>query len=172
MATTGTKIGVVATAQALALVKGPGVGKAGYDSAANLRILDDKITLAVDHTIDVSEGEYLRFGKVPKGAKIIPFLTRLITSHTAEVPGKITLTPLSGATGQDIASVTIQLEAEAVAASGNSETLSITVDSMLEAADLVTAAEDSWVDFIPAGDLVIASSIKYIRARIVYSVLF
>ena len=169
MATTGSSISVIATLQALALVKGPSAGSPGPQSAATLYLLDDKATLAVDQTVDVSEGQVIRFGKVPKGAKIIANLSRLCTNHTATIPGKISLVPLSGAAATDIATVTVALEALAVAASGNSETLSVENGSLLDAADSVSATEESWVVFTPASDVVCATAIKTIWARIVYA---
>lgn len=161
-----------ATAQALALVKGPSSGASGASSSSVLRILDDKATLAVGAPlVDVSEGDCIRFGVIPKGAKIIPNLSRLVTTHTAAVAGKLVLRPLDGSTVTEIASVTAQLEALAVSASGNAETLSIENGSILDAINSPAATADSWVEFVPTSDLTIASSTKYMWARIVYSTL-
>lgn len=159
-------ISTVATKQALALVKGPGQGAHGSSSAMHLRLLEDKASIPVGAPSMTGGTHYVRFGKVPKGAKIIANLSRLVTDHTATIAGKLSLVPLSGATAVDIASVTVQLEALAVAHDATSMT--VETGSLLDAVDSVVATEDSWVHFIPASDLTIASTAKNIWARIAY----
>lgn len=162
-------ISSLAIAQALALTRGT---SAGATNSQSLRVLDDKATLPVGAPSVATATDYIRFGKLPKGANIIPHLSRLTTDHTAAIAGKLQLVPLDGGAAVDIASVTVQVEALAVAASGNSETLSIENGSVLDNIDSVNVASDSWIQFVPAGDLTIASTAKVIRARIVYGQIY
>jgi hypothetical protein len=171
MATNGTSVSTLATAQTLALTKGPNSGSHAPAASAKLYLLDDVATMAVDQTITTATPEYLKFGKIPKGAKIVPFLSRLTTNHTAAVAGKIVLVALDGVTAAvEIASVTIQLEALAVA--HDATTLSVVPDSFLDNAACGVATADSWVCFLPASNLVCASSIKTFWARIVYAMTY
>lgn len=156
----------LATSQALAMVKGPSAGSAGNLAAPVLRILEDKATLGVANPLlDVSEGECVRFGIIPKGARIIRSLTRLVTDHSAAIAGALVLRPLDGSTATTVASVTAQLET--VALTGNAQDLEH--GTMLDCADAPVATADSWVEFLPTSDLVIASTAKSMWARIAYS---
>lgn len=158
-------LSAIATAQALALVKGPGVGIHGQSASAPLRILDDSVSVPVGAPSVATATDYIRFGKLPKGAKIIPHLSRLTTNHTAAIAGKLTLVPLNGSSPTDIASVTAHIET--VAVSGNAENLED--GSILENQASVEVTTDSWIQFVPASDLTIASTAKTVYARIVYS---
>jgi len=160
-------VSTIAALQVTAQSKGPGRGSPSPQAAAVLRILDDKATLAIGAPLlTAASGEYVKFGKVPKGAIIYPNLIRLTTTHTAEVAGKITLLPLSGAAGTDIAGVTAKLETLAVAHDPTS--MNVVPDSGLDCVDSQVVAEDSWVCFLPTSDLTIASSAKAIWLRLVY----
>ncbi len=100
--------------------------------------------------------DYIRFGKIPKGSRIIPSMCLLSSNHTATIAGKLQLVPLDGsAITQEIASVVVNLEA--------TETTSVP-----DVADDVIVAKDCWIQFVPAADLTIATTDKDIRARIVY----
>ncbi len=155
----------IATAQALALVRGPGAGVHGQSASAPLRILDDSVSVPVGSPSVATATDYIRFGKLPKGAKIIPHLSRLTTNHTAAIAGKLTLVPLDGTTSTDIASVTVQVET--VALTGNAQDLEH--GSILDNRASVEVTTDSWIQFVPASDLTIASTAKTVYARIVYS---
>lgn len=156
-------VSALAAAQLLALSRGPARGAAnGQVNAANLRILSEKATLPVE---DLTSSEYVRFGIIPKGSKIVPSLCCLSSNHSAAIPGKIQLVPLSGATVQEITGVTVLLENTPV--SGNSETPVIT--SVPDVADDLVVAEDSWVQFVPTSTTTIASTAKTMRARITYA---
>lgn len=155
----------LATAQALALVKGPARGQEA--AVSHLRIMEDSVSLPVG---DITTAQRIRFGSLPQGAKLIASLCSIISTHTADIAGAITLTPVDGSTStQSIASVTIARESRFVAASGNSETLTIPVGSINEAAASVVLAKECFVDFVPASDTTIASSTKTAYARLVYA---
>ena len=159
-------LSTIATLAAAALVKGPGRGSSAIPS--HLKVLDDVAEVPVANpAIDVSEGDYIRFGVIPAGAKLCAALSSLVTNHTATIAGKLVLVPLDGSASTEITGVTVLLEG--VAASGNSETL--TIKSVPLAADSVSITKDSWIQFIPTSDLVIASSAKKIWARIAYGTL-
>lgn len=147
-------LSTIATAQTLALSKGPHRGPASQIS--NLRILDDKASVPVGAPSVATATDYIRFGKIPAGSVIVPSLSLLSSNHTATISGKLQLVPLDGvSTTQEIASVVVNLE--------TSETTSIP-----DVADSLVVAKDSWIQFVPASDLTIASTAKDIRARIVY----
>lgn len=156
------------SAQLLATTKGPGRGVAAPTAAANLRILSDSASIPVGAP-SVETTQYIRFMKVPKGAIIYPHLVRLSTTHTAAIPGKLVLVPVDGTgSNQEITSCVAQIEALAVAASGNSETLSVEPNSVPDAVADVVVAEDSWVQFVPTSDLTIASTAKTLFLRLPY----
>lgn len=147
-------LSTIATAQTLALSKGPHRGPASQIS--NLRILDDKASVPVGAPSVATATDYIRFGKIPAGSVIVPSLSLLSTNHTATISGKLQLVPSDGVgTTQEIASVVVNLEA--------SETTSIP-----DVADSLVVTKDSWIQFVPASDLTIATTAKDIRARIVY----
>ena len=146
---------VIALAQAAALIRGPSAGKAGYDSAAALRILDDKATLVVGVTATT---DVVRFGMIPAGSKIIPNLTQLTSDHGTLAAGKIYLTPLDGSAAS--AGIACALNAEA------SE-----IAPMLENADCPAVTKDCWVDWKPDANLTIASTNKSAWLRLVYAAL-
>ncbi len=145
---------VVATAQALALVKGPASGPSTLASAAPVWLLDDSVALPVA-TIATATDK-VRFGKIPKGAKIIPHLTLLTTNHTAAVAGKIYLTPLSGAAAS-----------AGIACNANID--STEVACMLDNAACPAVTEDCWVEWIPDADLAILSSAKVAYLRLFWA---
>lgn len=147
-------LSTIAAAQLLALSKGPHRGPASQIS--NLRILDDKASVPVGAPSVATATDYIRFGKIPAGSVIVPSLSLLSTNHTATISGKLQLVPIDGVgTTQEIASVVVNLEA--------SETTSIP-----DVADSLVVTKDSWIQFVPASDLTIATTAKDIRARIVY----
>lgn len=155
----------LATAQALALEKGPHRGQ--ESAVSHLRIVTDSVTVPVG---DVTTSQRIRFGSLPKGAKLIPHLCSIISDHSADVSGAITLTPVDGtASTQSISSVVIARESRFVAASGNSETLTIPVGSIPEVAGETTLAKECYVDFVPASTLTIASTDKTAYCRLVYA---
>lgn len=155
----------LATAQALALEKGPARGQEA--AVSHLRIMEDSVALPV---AVLADDERIRFGTLPQGAKLIASLCSLVSDHTADIAGAITFTPVDGTTStQSIASVTIARESRTVAASGNSETLTIPVGSINEIAASVTLAKECYVDFTPAADTTIASTEKTAYARLVYA---
>jgi len=140
----------IAVAQDLALSRGTGYGVSAPEAAANLRILSDKITLSGT----VANTEYVRFGKIPAGAKLIgPLSSLVISTGSTPVAGKVVLVPLDGSAVQEIASVNLNAEATSVG-------------SFLDAADDVVVARDSWVHFVPGSAL---ASTADVRARIVYA---
>jgi hypothetical protein len=141
-----------ATAQANALVKGPNAGSSGPATLGKLAILDEKASCPVGTVAAATD--YIRFGKIPAGARLVPSLCLLSTNHTATVAGKLQLVPLDGSAVTDITGVTVNLEA--------TETTSVP-----DVADSVNITKDSWIQFIPTSDLVIASTAKDVRARIV-----
>lgn len=149
------------SAQLVALSKGPGRGVSAPTASATLRTMSDKASMPVATLLST---EHVRFMKVPKGAIIYPHLCHLSTNHTAAIPGKIQLVPLDGSAAQDITGVTALLENTAV--SGNAETPVIT--SFPDVADDTVVAADSWVQFVPTSDTVIASAAKDLRLRIAY----
>lgn len=155
----------IATAQALALVKGPSAGVSGMAAAPVLRVLDDKATIPVGAP-SVSTTDYIRFGMLKKGCKLIPALCRLTTNHTAKIDGNLTLVPLSP-DGSLQLSVNATVHLETVAVSGNAE--NVETGSIPDNADGLVASSDSWVQFSPSSDLTIASTAKTIWARIVYA---
>jgi len=145
----------LATAQALALVKGPVFGSNGVATPSNLKVLSEKIALAVGVLLTT---EYIRFGIVPKGARIIPSLSLLSSNHSATVAGKLVLVPVDGTgSNQEITTVVANLEA--------TETTSIP-----DVADDLTVAEDSWVQFQPTADTTIATTAKDFRLRLAYAI--
>lgn len=147
-------LSLVAAAQLLALTKGPHRGPASQVS--NLRILDDKASVPVGAPAVATATDYIRFGRIPAGSVIVPSLSLLSTNHTATIAGKLQLVPIDGVGSvQEIASVVVNLE--------TTETTSIP-----DVADSLVVAKDSWIQFVPAADLTIASTAKDIRARIVY----
>ena len=159
-------LSTIATLAAAALVKGPHRGSSAIPT--HLKVLDDVAEVPVAApAIDVSEGDYIRFGVIPAGSKLNAEMSSLVTNHTATIAGKLQLVPLDGSTETDITGVTVLLEG--VAASGNAETL--TTKSVPRAADSVVVTKDSWIQFIPTSDLTIASSAKKIWARIAYGTL-
>lgn len=145
-------LSTIAALEAQALIKGPHRGSSALPT--HLRILDDKASVPVGAPA-VTSAQYVRFGKIPAGSKIVPSLSLLSTNHTATVAGKLQLVPLDGSAVQEITGVTVNLEA--------TETTSIP-----DVADSLVVAKDSWIQFVPTSDLTIASTAKDIRARIVY----
>ncbi|RYD41130.1 MAG: hypothetical protein EOP85_13180 [Verrucomicrobiaceae bacterium] len=78
------------------------------------------------------------------------------TNHTATVAGKLRAVPLDGSAAVDIITgVTALLEA--------TETTSIP-----DVGDDVKIAKDSWIEFVPTSDLVIASTVKKMWLRLMY----
>ncbi len=143
-----------AAKQVAALARGTGYGPNSSDVMGKLHLLDDKAVMAVGVTLS---SEYVGFGYLPKGAKIIPNLSLLTSNHTATIAGKLSLVPLDGTAATDITSVVIALEA--------TETTCIP-----DAADSVTLTKDSWVRFFPTADTTIATTAKNVWARIAYTV--
>jgi hypothetical protein len=140
---------------AAALIKGPNVGHSEISYPTNLRVLADKVSVPVG--VVATATDYIRFGKVPKGARILPNLSLLSTNHTATVAGKLVLVPLDGVSAnQEITTVVANLEA--------TETTSIP-----DVADDLVVAADSYVQFVPASDLTIASTAKDFRLRLAYA---
>ena len=148
-------LSTIATLETDALLKGPARGSSALPS--RLRILDDKASIPVGAPA-VTTAQYVRFGRIPAGAKIVPSLSLLSTNHTATIAGKLQLVPLDGSAVQEITGVTVNLEA--------TETTCIP-----DVADSLVVAKDSWIQFVPGSDLTIASTAKDIRARIVYGAL-
>jgi hypothetical protein len=145
----------LAAAQALALEKGPVFGSNGVATPSNLKVLSEKVSVAVG---TFATTEYARFGIVPKGARIIANMSLLSTNHSATVAGKLVLVPVDGTgSNQEITSVVANLEA--------TETTSIP-----DVADDTTVAEDSWVQFVPGSDTTIASTAKDFRLRLAYAI--
>jgi hypothetical protein len=145
----------LATAQANALVKGPVVGSNGIATPSNLKVLSEKIALAVGV---LTTAEFIRFGIVPKGARIIPNMSLISSNHSATVAGKLVFVPVDGTgSNQEITGVVANLEA--------TETTSIP-----DVADDLTVAEDSWVQFMPGADTTIASTAKDFRLRLAYAI--
>ena len=145
-------VSTIAALQLLALSRGPHRGP--VSDASKLHLLDDVATAPVGTVATATDS--IRFGRIPAGAKIIPFLSRLSSDHSALQAGKLQLVPIDGVgTVQEIASVTVAITAVTV--------------SFLENAAALTVAKDSWIQFVPAADLVIASTAKPFRARIVYA---
>jgi len=148
-------LSTIAALQAAALIKGPSAGSHAPQSAANLRILDDKASIPVGAPAVVAATDYVRFGKLPAGSRIIPSLSMLSTDHTATIAGKLQIVPLDGSTAQEITGVVVNLAA--------TETACIP-----EVADTLVVAKESWIQFVPTADLTIATTAKTLRARIVY----
>jgi hypothetical protein len=148
---------VLSAAQAAALIKGPGQGKAGYASAANLRLIDDSATLAVGVTATATDK--VRFGMIPAGAKLVTHLTLLTSNHGTAIAGKIYLTPLDGSTASAGIACNLQAELTEVAA-------------MLDNAACPTMTVDCWSDWIPDADLTSSSTAKTAYLRAVYALLF
>ena len=98
----------------------------------------------------------VRFGMIPAGAKIIPHLTLLSTTHTAAVAGKIYLTPVDGSAASAGIACNANIEATEVAC-------------MLDNAAAPTTTKACWVDWVPDADLVIASTAKEARLRLAFS---
>jgi hypothetical protein len=144
-----------AALQVLALTKGAGFGPSSKDVMGKLHLLDDKASMAVGITLST---EYVGFGYLPKGSKIIPHLSLLTTNHTATIAGKLSLVPLDGTTATDITGVVINLAA--------TETTCIP-----DEVDSVTLTKDSWVRFFPTADTTIATTAKNVWARIAYTVI-
>ncbi len=143
----------IATAQGLSLTRGAGYGASAPSAAANLRILDDKITLA--NAAVIGTGDTLQFGKVPAGAKIARNLCLFSTTHsTGDIAGTLSLVPLDGGTVQAFGAVTF-----------NRETTETT--SVADAADSVVVEKDSYVRFVPGGSHTMTAE-RYLWARIVY----
>ena len=161
-------LSAIATKQALALVKGPIAGSHGPESAAKLYILADKVSVPVGAPAIVAATEYMRFGKIPAGAKILAYLSHVSSDHSAAVAGKLQLVPLDGTAATDITGVTALLENTAV--SGNAETPVTT--SVPDVADSVVVTKDSWIQFVPTSDLTIASTAKTFYARIAYAMTY
>lgn len=148
-------LSTIATAQLLALSKGPHRGPASQKS--NLRILDDVASVPVGAPSVATATDYIRFGRIPAGSVIVPNLSLLTTDHTATIAGKLQLVPIDGVGDtQEITSVVVNLEA--------SETTSVP-----DAAASLAVTKDSWIQFVPAADLTIATTAKNIRARITYA---
>lgn len=145
-------LSAIATLEAAALVKGPHRGSSALPT--HLRILDDKASVPVGVPA-VTTAQYVRFGKIPAGSKIVPNLSLLSTNHTATIAGKLQLVPLDGSAVQEITGVTVNLEA--------TETTCIP-----DVADSLVVAKDSWIQFVPGSDLTIGPLPRTIRARIVY----
>ena len=161
-------LSAIATAQLLALSKGPGRGVSAPKSTADLKILDDNASIPVGAPA-VDTTDYVRFGRIPKGAIIYPNLCHLSTDHTATIPGKLQLVPMDGVNDtQDITGVKVQREDLYVAADGSAETLQFTAESIHDVRASITAAFDSWIQFVPTSALTIESTAKTIYARIVY----
>lgn len=159
-------LSTIATAQTLALSKGPHRGPASQIS--NLRILDDKASVPVGAPSVATATDYIRFGRIPAGSKICAPMCHLSTDHSAAIPGKLQLVPIDGVgTTHEITGVTVLLENTAV--SGNAETPVIT--SVPDVADSLVVTKDSWIQFVPTSDLTIASTAKSIWARIAYAAL-
>lgn len=147
-------ISTIAAKIAQALVKGPSAGSHGAESAGKVHILTDTAVMPIG---TIAGGtEYVRFGKLPAGAKIIRHLSLLSSNHSATVAGKLTLTPLDGSAGTDITGVTMNLEA--------TETTCIP-----DVAAEVTLTKDCYVDFVPTSDLTIASTDKTAYLALAYS---
>lgn len=142
----------IATAQTTALAKGAGRGSHSPQSAANLRILSDKVVLPLGV---LANTEYARFGKIPQGAVIYPTLSMLSTNHTANIAGKLQLVPLDGSAVQDINGVSANQEAT-------------TTTSIASLAADITVAKTSWVQFVPTSGTTIATTEKDLRLRLVY----
>ena len=149
-------LSLVATLQAAALIRGPGAGSHAPASGGNLRILDDSASVAVGAPAVLAASDYIRFGKIPAGAVIVPNLSYLSSDHTATVAGKLQLVPLDGSAVQEITGVVVNLE--------TSETTSVP-----DVAASLTVAKESWIQFVPTADLTIATTAKTMRARIVYA---
>lgn len=144
----------IAAKIAASLLRGPSVGSHGAESAGKLHVLTDEAVMPVG-TI-ASATEYVRFGKLPAGAKIIRHLSLLSSNHSATVSGKLVLRPLDGSTAVEITSVVMNLEA--------TETTCIP-----DVASAVTITTDSYVDFVPAADLTIASTAKTAYLALAYT---
>ncbi len=150
-------LSTIATALAAALIKGPLFGNSGISTPTALKVLSEKVSVPVGAPSVLTATDYIRFGIVPKGARIIPSMSLLSTDHTATVAGKLQLVPITGVgSNQDIAGVVANLEA--------TETTSFP-----DVADDTVAAVDSWVQFIPAADLTIATTAKIFRLRLAYA---
>lgn len=144
----------LATTLATALTKGPVFGNSGVSTPTALHVLAETASMPVG---DLASTEYVRFGIVPKGARVIRSLSYLSTNHGSTIPGKLQLVPVDGTgTTQEIASVVANLEATEAT-------------SIPDVADDVTVAEDSWVQFMPTSTTTIASTAKDLRLRLAYA---
>lgn len=143
----------LATALTAALSKGPLFGNSGVSTPTALHVLSESASMPVG---DLLSSEYVRFGIVPKGARIIRSMSYLSTNHGSTIAGKLQLVPIDGTgTTQEITGVTANLEATEAT-------------SIPDVADDVTVAEDSWVQFVPTSTTTIASTAKDIRLRLAY----
>lgn len=149
-------VSTIAAKQVLALSKGPNSGASNAATAAPLYLFDDVATLPVGAPSIATATDYVRFGKLPAGAKIIPHLSLLTSDHSAAVAGKFYLVPLDGSTVP-----------AALAAIANIDSTEVAV--MLDNAEITPLAKDSWLQWVPDADLTIASTAKTLRARIGYS---
>lgn len=147
-------ISTIVTAQNNAIAKGAGQGSHAPLSAANLKILSDKASMPVG--VIVAATDYVRFGKIPKGAVIYPNLSLLSSNHTATIAGKFQLVPVDGsAVAQEIPGVVANLEATEAT-------------SIPDVANDTVVERTSWIQFVPTADTTIASTAKDIRLRLVY----
>ena len=150
-------VSTLAAKIALALQKGPLNGPSGVTVPSNLKVLSEKVSVPVGAPA-VLTTEYMRFGAVPAGARVIPSLSLLSTNHSATVSGKLVLVPLDGlGPNQEITSVVANLEA--------TETTSVP-----DVADDLTVTKDSYVQFVPAADLTIAATPKDFRLRLAFAI--
>jgi hypothetical protein len=145
----------LATAQALALVKGPVFGSNGVATPSNVKVLAEAVTLPVGVLAD---DEYARFGIVPKGARVLKAASLLSTTHGSTIPGKLVFVPVDGTgSNQEITSCVANLEATEAT-------------SIPDAVADLTVAEDSWVQFTPTSDTTIASTDKLLFLRLFYAI--
>jgi hypothetical protein len=150
-------LSTLATTLATALIKGPVFGDSGVATPTALHVLSESASIPVGAPSVVSATDYVRFGIIPKGARIIRSLSYLSSDHTATVSGKLQFAPVDGVgTTQEIATVVANIEA--------TETTSVP-----DAAAEVTLTEDCWVQWVPAADLTIATTAKVFRLRLSYA---
>lgn len=149
-------LSATATLQTAALLKGPHRGQAA--AKTRVRVIDEVVSVPVGAPSVATATDYIRFGIVPAGAKILAPGSLLSSNHTATVAGSLVLVPVDGiGSNQTIASVVANIEA--------TETTSIP-----DAADSTVVTKDSWVQFVPASDLTIASTAKNFWLRLYYAV--
>jgi hypothetical protein len=147
----------LATALAAALIKGPVFGNSGVTTPTVLHVLSESASLPVGAPSVATATDYVRFGIIPKGARIIRSLSYLSSNHTATVSGKLQFAPVDGVgTTQEIATVVANLE--------TTETTSVP-----DVADEVVLTEDCWVQWVPGADLTIATTAKDFRLRLAYA---